>query len=197
MSDYYDDTLQEQNLLQQQQDDLLIQQPPDDAALLQQYQQDLSDPGFQLSQDNDALVQQQYQQQMDDDALAQQQLDDQQVQEQQDEIQEELRALQDQYGQAQQEYPVEYQPGAADLDEPGRIPELDSGYDPNWAPEGAHRFPAESKGEWIEGGKGDGWWQPYDPGAYGLEDGDSIPFREGVPDFSDYAFPTYSGQPGV
>jgi len=201
----YDDIIQEQNLLQGQQDDMLFQQqyqqdlsdplfqhshddmlfgpPRDDGASLQQYQQDLNDPLFQQQQD-DA----QYQQQQHDDAL---------YQEQQDEVLDVFRELQERYDQEQSEPPVEYQPGAEDLDEPGRIPELDPGYDPYWEPEGAHRFPAESKGEWVEGGKGDGYWQPYDPGAFGLEPGESIPFREGVPDFTDYAFPTPSGEPGV
>ena len=59
--------------------------------------------------------------------------------------------------------------GAANLGEPGRIPELDAGYDPTWAPEGSHRFPAWNKGAWVEGGPGDGLWRPYDPGAFGLE----------------------------
>jgi hypothetical protein len=203
MSDY-DEIIQEENLLQQQyqqdlsdpllqqqQDDMLIQQPQDYEAFQQQ------DDYALIQQQDDALSQMQYQQQQDDALIQQQQDDEAASQSQQAEILDEFRERQEQFGQAQQDVPVEYEPGAGDLDEPGRIPELDSGYDPYWAPEGAHRFPAESKGEWIEGGKGDGWWQPYDPGAYGLEDGDSIPFREGVPDFSDYAFPTESGAPGV
>ena len=185
----------------QQQEFMLLQQSQDDGLTPQQYQQDLADQGFQQSQ-NDALSQWQYQQQLDDDALSQwqylQQLDADTLSPQpQVDVLDEFRELQGQYGLLQEEVPVEYARGAEDVDEPGRIPELDSGYDPSWEPEGGHRFPAESKGEWVEGGRGDGYWQPYDPGAYGLEAGDSIPFREGVPDFSDYAFPTPSGEPGV
>jgi len=88
------------------------------------------------------------------------------------------------------------EPGLIPEYEPGLIPEFDPGYDPNWAPEGRHRFPARNRGEWIEGGPGDGRWQPHDPGAYGLERGQSIPFSEGVPDFRAYAVDTPSGQPG-
>jgi hypothetical protein len=33
-----------------------------------------------------------------------------------------------------------------DHSEPRRIPALDAGYDPKWAKEGKHQFPAEHKG---------------------------------------------------
>lgn len=97
----------------------------------------------------------------------------------------------------QEGVPVEPGPGAENLDEPGLMSELDPGYDPNWAPEGQYRFPAANKGEWIKGGQGDGSWQPHDPGAYGLEPGQSVLFREGVPDLREYSVKTPSGHPGT
>jgi hypothetical protein len=63
-----------------------------------------------------------------------------------------------------------------DHSEPRRIPALDAGYDPKWAKEGKHQFPAEHKGIWVEGAPGDGRWEPHDPGAFGLERDQSIPF---------------------
>ena len=104
---------------------------------------------------------------------------------------------QERYGQVQHVEPAEQEVGAANLDEPSRIPELESGYDPTWEPEGHHRLPARNRGEWITGVPGDGRWQPYDPGAYGLARGQSVLFVEGVPDFTEYAVETPSGQPGT
>ena len=86
--------------------------------------------------------------------------------------------------------------GAENLDEPGRIDELDPGLDPTWDPEGPWNFPAQRRGEWA-GTRGDSDWTPHDPGAYGLERGESIPFREGVPDLSSWAVQTPSGQRGL
>jgi hypothetical protein len=111
------------------------------------------------------------------------------------EILEEFGEAQERFGRDQAEPSGEV--GADDWSEPGRIPELDEGYDPNWEPEGPHRFPGESKGTWIEGGRGDGRWQPHEPGAFGLEPGQSITFQEGTPDLADHAVQTPSGRPGV
>jgi hypothetical protein len=83
--------------------------------------------------------------------------------------------------------------GAENLDEPGRIDELDPGLDPTWDPEGPWKLPAQRKGEWA-GKRGESDWTPHDPGAYGLERGAKIPFREGVPDFSQWAVQTPSGE---
>jgi hypothetical protein len=113
------------------------------------------------------------------------------------EILEEYAETQERHGRAQQEVPPEPESGDDNLDDPGRMPELDPGYDPNWAPEGRHRFPASNRGEWVEGAPGDGRWKPHDPGAYGLEKGQSVPFRDGVPDFTEYAVETPSGRPGT
>jgi len=104
---------------------------------------------------------------------------------------------QEQYGQEQRDVSDDLEFGAAELDEPFRIPELDSGYDPNWAPEGRHRFPAISEGEWVDGAIGDGRWEPHNPGRFGLDRGQSIPFREGVPDFTEYTVETPTGHPGT
>lgn len=83
--------------------------------------------------------------------------------------------------------------GAENLDEPGRIDELDPGLDPTWEPEGPWKFPAHRKGDWA-GTRGDSNWTPHDPGAYGLERGEPIPFQDGVPDLSSWAVQTPSGQ---
>jgi hypothetical protein len=111
------------------------------------------------------------------------------------EILEDIAEEQHRYG-VSRDQPHEAESGTA-MDEPHLIPEFDPGYDPNWAAEGPHRFPAASKGEWVTGGAGDGRWQPHDPGAYGLDPGQSVPFKEGVPDFTEYTVPTPSGQPGT
>jgi hypothetical protein len=113
------------------------------------------------------------------------------------EIYEQFEDLQREYGQVHEEAPVELEPGEINIDESGRIAELDPGYDPNWEAEGRFDKPAPNKGKWVEGSPGDGLWEPHDPGAYGLERGQSIPFREGVPDLTDYAVPTPSGKPGI
>ena len=63
-------------------------------------------------------------------------------------------------------------------------------------PEGPWKFPAQRKGEWA-GERGESDWTPHDAGAYGLERGAKIPFREGVPDLSQWAVQTPSGRKGL
>ncbi|MGH1506246.1 MAG: hypothetical protein ACRBI6_22035 [Acidimicrobiales bacterium] len=38
---------------------------------------------------------------------------------------------------------------------------------------------------------------PHDPLAFGLQRGEAIPFRDGIPDLSPWAVPTPTGHPGV
>jgi hypothetical protein len=97
---------------------------------------------------------------------------------------------------------------APDLEEPNRTPEIDSGHDPTWQREGAEErlaqgkrenpfTPADHRGSWQSGNPGDGRWAPHNPGEYGLEKGQTIPFKEGTPDFTEYATETEAGHPGT
>ena len=79
-------------------------------------------------------------------------------------------------------------------DEPGSL--FDPS-DPEWNRRDGWRLPAEHKGSWEPpNSPGDGWWTPHDPGAYGLEHGARVRFREGVPDFTGHLVETPSGHPG-
>jgi hypothetical protein len=70
-----------------------------------------------------------------------------------------------------------------------------------WGPEGRIRLPRASAGEWVEGPPGPrGVWVPNRPGDYGLLPGQSIRWRDGVPDLSEYKVPPErmpgGGRPG-
>lgn len=83
--------------------------------------------------------------------------------------------------------------------EPGRMKELDP-YDGEltYGPEGKVRLPAANRGTWAEAGtEGNSRWTPREPAEYGLEKGQSILFRDGVPDLSEYAVNTPTGQRGI
>jgi hypothetical protein len=82
------------------------------------------------------------------------------------------------------------------IDEPNPIAELDQRGGPTWEYEGNWRLPAANRGKWA-GTKGDSRWTPYDPGAYGLDHEGSVPFRQGVPDFTEHAIETPAGNPGI
>src|SRR5271165_2736946 len=124
----------------------------------------------------------------------------------QQEILEEFEERQQQYGQAQAE--VDDAPPSSDLEEPNRMEELDQGHDRTWEREDAEErvaqgrrenpyTPADHRGSWASGNPGDGRWAPHNPGEYGLDEGQTIPFREGVPDFTEYATETPGGHPGT
>lgn len=57
-----------------------------------------------------------------------------------------------------------------------------------YGPEGKIRLPAAGSGTWS-GTPGDSVWTPNNPHAYGLEPGQSIRWREGVPDLSEHEVP--------
>ena len=92
-----------------------------------------------------------------------------------------------------------YSPGPDDqlpdpTQEPGSL--LDRVDDDSRLPEGRIRMPAAWRGDW-DGAPGDSRWAPHNLGAYGLEQGQSVQWREGVPDFTEHAVSTPSGRPGV
>jgi hypothetical protein len=127
-------------------------------------------------------------------------------QQRQADILEEFGERQQQYGGQQME--VADEPPSPNLDEPNRMQELDSGHDPTWQREGADErlargkrenpfTPADNRGAWQSGNPGDGRWAPNNPGEYGLEEGQTIPFKEGTPDFTEYATETEAGHPGT
>jgi hypothetical protein len=127
-------------------------------------------------------------------------------QQRQADILEEFGERQQQYGGQQTE--IADEPPSPDLDEPNRMQELDSGHDPTWQREGADErvaqgkrenpfTPADNRGAWQSGNPGDGRWAPNNPGEYGLEEGQTIPFKEGTPDFTEYATETEAGHPGT
>ncbi|HEX5117647.1 MAG TPA: HNH endonuclease [Pseudonocardiaceae bacterium] len=57
-----------------------------------------------------------------------------------------------------------------------------------YGPEGRIRLPAPGTGTWS-GTPGDSVWTPHNPQNYGLEPGQSIRWREGVPDLSEHEVP--------
>lgn len=57
-----------------------------------------------------------------------------------------------------------------------------------YGPEGRIRLPAEGAGTWS-GTPGDSIWTPHNPHNYGLEPGQAIRWREGVPDLSEHEVP--------
>ena len=57
-----------------------------------------------------------------------------------------------------------------------------------YGPEGKIRLPAEGTGTWS-GTPGDSVWTPHNSYNYGLEPGQSIRWREGVPDLSEHEVP--------
>lgn len=67
---------------------------------------------------------------------------------------------------------------------PGEDNDLDGGY----GPEGRIRRPKDEAGTWS-GRVGDSRWTPNDPHAFGLERGQSILWREGVPDLTEHTVP--------
>ena len=84
-----------------------------------------------------------------------------------------------------------------DLYERHLMAELNYG-PPEWTRPGRWRLPAAKKGAWDPvNSPGDGYWTPHDPGAYGMERGQSVLFRNGVPDLSHYAVTTPGGHPGT
>ncbi|MBV9757509.1 MAG: hypothetical protein JO047_10680 [Alphaproteobacteria bacterium] len=122
------------------------------------------------------------------------------------EILEEFEERQQHYGQAERE--IDDAPPSPDLEEPNRMEELDQGHDRTWEREDADErvargqrenpyTPADHRGSWASGNPGDGRWAPHNPGEYGLEEGQTVPFREGVPDFTEYATETPGGHPGT
>ncbi len=122
------------------------------------------------------------------------------------EVEQEFNERQEHYGQAQLE--VDDAPPSSDLEEPNRMQELDSGHDPTWQREGADDrlaagkrenpfTPADHRGSWKSGNPGNGRWAPNNPGEYGLEEGQSVPFVEGTPDFTEFAPDTPAGNPGT
>ncbi|MGE3620501.1 MAG: hypothetical protein AB7L84_08565 [Acidimicrobiia bacterium] len=78
--------------------------------------------------------------------------------------------------------------------EPGSLLDpVDS--EPTYGPEGKIVKPAEAKGTWT-GTEADSRFVPHVPAEFGLEPGQSIPFREGVPDLGELTVPTPAGGPG-
>lgn len=57
-----------------------------------------------------------------------------------------------------------------------------------YGPEGKIRLPAPGTGTWS-GTPGDSIWTPHNPQNYGLEPGQSIRWREGVPDLTEHEVP--------
>lgn len=56
----------------------------------------------------------------------------------------------------------------------------------DWGPQGRIRLPRANAGDWVEGKPGHGVWVPHRPGDYGLLPGESIRWRDGVPDLSEH-----------
>lgn len=59
----------------------------------------------------------------------------------------------------------------------------------DWGVEGRIRLPRANAGDWVEGKPGHGVWVPHRPGDYGLLPGESIRWRDGVPDLRSYRLP--------
>ncbi|HEX6355442.1 hypothetical protein [Actinophytocola sp.] len=59
----------------------------------------------------------------------------------------------------------------------------------DWGVEGRIRLPRKGAGDWVEGRPGHGVWVPHRPGDYGLHPGESIRWRDGVPDLSEHRLP--------
>jgi hypothetical protein len=79
-------------------------------------------------------------------------------------------------------------------DEPGS---LFDPRDPQWRPPEGWHLPAENRGTWDPpNSPGHGRFTPHDPGAYGLETGQSVRFVHGVPDFTGHLVETPAGHPG-
>ena len=103
---------------------------------------------------------------------------------------------------AHEETGFEQEPAQFDPNERNLMDELERGPDPTTDPtwEAPERWgkPSADKGTWERGGTpGDSRWTPHDPGAFGIDPGDSIPFREGVPDLAEYARRLPSGESGT
>lgn len=64
-----------------------------------------------------------------------------------------------------------------------------------WGPEGRIRLPRRDAGQWVEGQPGHGVWTPHRPGDYGLLPGQSIRWRDGVPDLAEHRVP-FERMPG-
>ena len=49
----------------------------------------------------------------------------------------------------------------------------------------------------MVGPEGNAEWKPNDPAHWGLQPGQTVPFRDGTPDFTKYAHARPDGKPGV
>jgi hypothetical protein len=83
-----------------------------------------------------------------------------------------------------------------DVNEPDRMEELEPrAGERRYGPERINR-PAPGRGRWS-GVEGDSLWTPSNPAEYGLEPGQSILFRDGVPDLRQFVVDTPDGQEGL
>jgi hypothetical protein len=90
---------------------------------------------------------------------------------------------------------VDGEPPADDPQEPDSV--LDpTDNDPTYGPEGRWRLPAAGRGTW-DGVPGNSRWTPHNAADYGLEPGQSIPFRDAVPDLTEFTVDTPAGGPGT